>query len=382
MNGTGGRGGQAYPMDIRSEAWREALAATAQTMGLAPYPVQVETVPDDVMAALVASRVPNRFSHWVLGRELEQWKAQPLPMARVVYSCPVYLLIRNELTGLRSLAVYAEALGHADFYRHNRWLASSDNPLQRFRLHARTLQSYEEAYGEQAVAELIRHAWTIRDYPGLLVLTAENGPGLQAWERHVLLLLAEELEAMELFARTKLVNDGWATYCWVQLLRRCPGLERDSVEAARLEAEVLARRTPAAVGYRMFAELVLTEGWEKAREVRGQLNDADFAAAYLSDALVRHFYSAKAGEEAATREVLVEELRTLGRPRLDFWEDQGLLRMVHQFTGRELNMAELRMVLASIQALWRQPVVFTTTVDHQRISLRYERGRLVETTYH
>lgn len=361
----------------------ESLRALAAASGWDPYPIVVDPLPTAVLANYTANLLPNRFAHWIFGRPGEDAQGASLPVAKTVYHNPMHLFLLLGAPALQQKIAYAEAIGHADFFRHNRWMRLEPiDPLLTFRQHAAQIRDWEEACGQRRVATLIRHAWSIQDFPDLVTTICRESPELAHWERTVLSILAEEWSYLEPFARTRLVNAGWATVCRKDLLRKTRLLSHEAIDWARWEAVTMNRRTPASIGYHLLMAVIEREGRAGAERVRTTHQDTELVEHFLSDDLARRLYSAKAGEEDAMRRKILHALANLGRPELEIAVQADTLHLTHRFDGRELDVAELKMVLQSIQALWRRPVIFTTVVDDQRVSMRYERQKLVETRYH
>lgn len=360
----------------------DRLWDAAITLGFHPYPVSVERVPGRVLWAMGAEQLPFRFAHWIFGRDQAQMDRDERPRFFVLYHDPVRLLLDQDATPLEEAWWLARTIGHSDFFRSNRLMDHSFvDPLRIRRAHAAQIREWETELGQERVSTWIRHAWSIRDYPELLEIIARAGAQLDNWERSLLELLAAEIRQQRPFAHTRLVNEGWSAYCRRIVSREISG--SNGLEVARREALAAARRTASSLGAHIFSEIHRKQGFEHARKVLAVSDDPAFAQQHLSDDLLHTWYSAKAGTEQAARAHIVHQLATLGLPRLETEvEKNGELAIVHLVEDRELEPAELKMTLTSLHTLYRRPIRFTTVIDGQRVTLRFEGGRLVQTRYH
>ena len=257
---------------------RRAYAAALRN-GLEPCETIFQLASADRMYDIVARGLPGRYAHWRFGRTFDQHRAHHDRGLSRVYElvlntrpAQAYLLDGN--TTVMQLLVIAHVYAHVDFFCRSRHFEVTDPAfLRRVRAAASRIEQYAREHGRDRVEDLIdagtalsphRAAGTRpttvrrgasgaaarrlrRPLPGrgggapaaveggarrlgasacrasrsedLLGFLVREAPRLEDWERDVLGICREEAAYFAPQLRTKIINEGWATYWHIAILQ-------------------------------------------------------------------------------------------------------------------------------------------------------------------
>lgn len=231
---------------------------------------------------------------------------------------------------------------------------------------------------------------------------------LESWQRDVMAIIHEEWMYFQPNIRTKIMNEGWATYWHMRIIEEldteCDFLREDGEDEflryARMNAGVLARGrsggiNPYLVGYNVWKRIVerwddppeddrrdlgLTggEGIQKMFEVRRSMTDADFIRNFLDRQVIEDldlFCFQRTGMDwtivetdwKKVRDELAASLLVGFTPIVyvvdDDFQDRRELMLFHEYTGRPLAEDETKATLAYLARMWKRPVHLATISD-------------------
>ncbi len=253
----------------------------------------------------------------------------------------------------------------------------------------------------------------------VLLFLLEHAP-LERWEQDVLATVRDEACYFAPQARTKIMNEGWATYWHSRIMTEKALDPSELVDYADHHAGTLATAPGQLNPYRLGVELWrdIEERWDKGRfgkeyeecdsleqrrqwdrrlgrgrekifEVRRLHDDVTFVDEFLTiDFCVaqrlfafgwepgRARWEVQTREFARVKERLLRLLTNRGQPAVAVedgnHENRGELLLVHQHDGVDLRLDWARDTLRALQSLWRRPVVLSTRLDGRRTLLRYD----------
>src|SRR5699024_6095632 len=84
---------------------------------------------------------------------------------------------------------------------------------------------------------------TIENNKDILLFIAEHSRFLDDWQRDIIMLLREEMLYFWPQLITKIMNEGWASYCNQTNMRDLPLSEEETIEFAKLHAGVIQSLT-------------------------------------------------------------------------------------------------------------------------------------------
>ena len=207
--------------------------------------------------------------------------------------------------------------------------------------------------------------------------------------------------------QTKIINEGWASYWHLRIMRELDLTGAETLEFAKMHAGVIQtsrmRLNPYFLGLKIFEDIEKRwdspteeerkkyarpggEGREKIFEVREMDNDVSFLRNYLTKELIEEldmYVYKKVGYEWRVvdknweniRDSLVQNLTNSGFPYVvvedgDF-NLRGELLLKHLFEGIELDVYYLERTLPHVQTLWGRPVHLETVIDNKKILFSY-----------
>lgn len=452
------------------------LSEVAIRLGLQPPNVRFEIVPAEALYELASYHFPTRFAHWTHGATYYRQKTRYDFGLEKIYElvlntdpCLAYLLDTNNL--VEHKLVIAHVFGHADFFRRNIYFRETDRTMdQAAARHARIVQDLEDEHGIDAVertldaalalsfhvdptavgfrekslaeyeSERLRPAsppatpyddlWYMTRRPeaarprarrvpaeperDLLRFLASSSPILEEWQRTLLYMVREEWLYFYPNMRTKIMNEGYASFWHERILENAALSPDEHVQFRRLHVGVISsghRYTlnPYAVGYRIWRDI--ERRWEHPEEeetwygqrfrreggaglakvfaVAADYRDSEFVREFLTEQLIEELdlyaygfvgnVQRQEGEWRVEdqpwqeiRNALVDELTTLGVPSISVvdadYRGHGELLLVHDAASNRwpLDLEYARRTLTLIHQLWGKPVHLETIIDGKK----------------
>jgi len=457
----------------------DAFVEVAMTLGLQPPDVRFEIVPVEALYELAAYHFPERFAHWTHGAMYYRQKTRYDFGLEKIYElvlntdpCLAYLLDTNSL--VEHKLVIAHVLGHADFFRRNVYFRETDRHMdQAAARHAQIVQGFEDEYGVERVEETLDAAlalsfhvdptvvgfrektpaeyererlrpapapstpyddlWYLSKQPAappsrpkrippeperdLLTFLATYSPVLEDWQRALLYMVREEWLYFYPNMRTKIMNEGYASFWHERILENASLSPDEHVLFRRLHVGVISSGqryslNPYAVGYRIWRDI--ERRWEHPedeetwygqrfrREGGGGLarvfavaadhRDSEFIREFLTEKLVEEldlyvygFEGDRKRQKGAwtvedepwerVRDVLVDEETSLGVPSIAAvdgdYRNHGELLLVHDAASNRhpLDQDYAKRTLALVHRLWGKPVSLETVVAGKKLAV-------------
>jgi stage V sporulation protein R len=253
----------------------------------------------------------------------------------------------------------------------------------------------------------------------VMLFLLDHAP-LKNWERDVLGMLREEAYYFAPQGRTKISNEGWASF-WHSKLMTADLLTPDElIDYADHHSGTMAtspgRLNPYKVGIELWRDIeerwdrgrhgpeweacddyARKESWdtgalrgmEKVFEVRRHYNDVTFIDEFLTPEFVRRHglftyefdrrsnrYLISDRDFHAVKEKLLFMLTNFGQPTIEVVDgnflNRGELLLAHRYEGIPLELDRALETLENVQALWRRPVNLETFVDDEPVALSYD----------
>ncbi len=465
------------------EKWIEIIVEKAAGYGLDFYPTHFEVVPDYIIYELGSYGLPARFSHWTFGRDYHQQKTMyeygMSKIYEIVFNtdpCQAFLMDGNSM--LAHKFVVAHVLGHNDFFKNNLYFEHTDRRMiEKVRLHANRIRRYEEEFGPQAVEDFLDAALSIeyhfdtglttafrRKKPAgedekpertgpsrtefddlwnmqqpsqppaehrparipaepdrdLLGFLRDYAPDLARWQRDILNMVREEMIYFIPQMRTKIMNEGWASFWHERILTDLELTPQEHLEFRRLHSSVLSPGSrmsinPYYVGYNMFHDIecrwngepdpdieetnwrgepiarAAGEGIKKIFEVRREDNDVAFLRKYLTGGLVKRLdmYTYRKeevdGEQVwrvqdtdwrKVRDTMLAGMTNFGIPVIEVEDGdyrlRGELLLSHAYDGKALDMDYTARTMRYIQSIWKRPVALRTVLEERNVLLIHD----------
>jgi stage V sporulation protein R len=371
--------------------------------------------------------------------------------------CHAFLLDTN--TVLQNKLVAAHVLAHSDFFAKNAYFApTSDRMVDTMALNAERIRRYEFERGTDEIETFLDAVLSIQEHvdpfvtldevsPGekrderrgyespyadlwnldtqgstddgepvkaqngrrrrgtpdapvgdLLLFIHEHSPRLEDWERDIVSIIRTEMLYFYPQMKTKIVNEGWASYWHTRIMRELDLTSEEYVSFARMHSDILQpsprRLNPYYLGFRMLEDIERRwnedgkDGRAKLFEIREEESDVSFIRNYLTEELVRDmdlFLYKRVGDELQivekdweeVRQRLVTQLTTHGFPRIEVkdGDHNGNLELylLHAWDGQKLDMNYAQKTLEHVHRLWGRRVwLETRTSDDEPLIVSYD----------
>ncbi|TCP53783.1 stage V sporulation protein R [Tumebacillus sp. BK434] len=430
----------------------DEVTMIARDFGLDFYDMRYEICPSDIIYTFGAYGMPTRFSHWSFGKAFHRMKMQyDFGLSKiyelVINSDPCYAFLLDSNTLLQNKLIVAHVLGHCDFFKHNaRFHNSSRYMVDSMAASAERMRQYEIEYGKLAVEEFIDSALAIQEHvdptlvgrnlrkknaapanasgeleavdpyadlfeldvkkadqpapaprfpaqpeKDLMLFIMEHAKHLEDWQRDILTVLREEMLYFWPQLETKIMNEGWATYWHLRIMRELDLTEGETLEFAKMNAGVIMPSrmslNPYHVGLKMWEDIEKRFGRDAMWEIREIESDSSFLRNYLTqelcDEMDLYLYQ-KVGNEWKIVEKDWEKVRDMlcasrvngGFPVLTVQDGDylknGELYIKHHFDGTELDVKYLEKTLPHVHNLWGRTVHLETVLDGRAVVFTHD----------
>jgi stage V sporulation protein R len=253
----------------------------------------------------------------------------------------------------------------------------------------------------------------------VMLFLLEHAP-LKNWERDVLGIVREEAYYFAPQGRTKIMNEGWASYWHSKIMTEKALDPSELVEYADHHAGTMATQPGSLNPYKIGLELWrdIEERWDKGRygpeweecddyqakqswdtgamkgrakifELRRHYNDVTFLDEFLTADFVRRHglfayeYNEMTGQYVisdrdfrAVKEKLLSMLTNFGQPRVEVVDanhlNRGELVLAHRYEGVPLKLDLASETLQNVHFIWKRPVHLETYIDEEPVLMSYD----------
>jgi stage V sporulation protein R len=447
------------------------ISAKAREFGLDFYDMFFEICPADIIYTFGAYSMPTRYSHWTFGKAYHKMKTQyDYNLGRiyemVINSNPCYAFLLEGNTPIQNKLVMAHVLGHCDFFKNNAYFKkTSRNMVESMAAAADRFRGYEFKYGHARVESFIDAAIAVQEHieprelkkdkkvnelekgkkchtrfpatpyddlwsldqsaehdcdgceqnkkfpvepeKDLVMFIIQHSKELEDWQRDIMSVIRQEMQYFWPQMETKIMNEGWASYWHLRIMREIDLDESEAVEFAKMHSGIIqtsrTRLNPYALGLKIYEDIEKRwdnpepeekekygrqggQGREKIFEVRAVDNDISFLRNYLTRELVEDmdlYLYKKVGYDwkivdkgwEKVRDAIVNSLTNCGYPYIvvqdgDF-NKRGELYLKHNYEGSELDVFYLEKTLPHIHTLWGRPAHLETVLDNKPVLFSY-----------
>ncbi len=443
--------------DVASlERFIEKAAAKAREFGLDFYDMRFEICPADIIYTFGAYGMPTRYSHWSFGKSFHKMKTQyDYNLSRiyelVINSNPCYAFLLDGNSTLQNKLVIAHVFAHCDFFKNNYCFRDTNrNMVESMAVSAERIRSYEQDYGRKKVEEFIdavlsvqEHVesrplkkqpnkttkpakpvtpyddlWSIGEKPApevkkqkkfpavpekdMLLFISKNSKFLEDWQRDIINIVREEMLYFWPQIETKIMNEGWASYWHLRIMREMDLTSEEAIDFAKMHSSILQPGklsiNPYYVGLKIWEDIEkrwdnptpehkekygYTDGQGRAKmfEVRETGSDVSFIRNYLTKELVEDLnlylfkkvytrWQITEVEWERVRDGMVYLMTNCGYPMLQVedadYKLNGELYLKHLHDGRDLDIFYLEKTIPNVYKLWGRPIHLETEIDNKK----------------
>ncbi|MEB3102426.1 SpoVR family protein [Ferviditalea candida] len=261
---------------------------------------------------------------------------------------------------------------------------------------------------EKAINEPERHRFPPEPQKDLMWFIQEHSRKLKDWQRDIMTVLRDEMLYFWPQMETKIMNEGWASYWHIRILREMDLTPEETIEFAKLNASVVQPSqyslNPYYLGLKIYEDIEKRwdnpteeemtrfhrkpgEGRAKIFEVREFELDTSFLRNYLNKQLMEEldlYVFQKQGAEwkitdkswENVRDELVYSRVNGGFPYLlvedgDYLHN-GELYIRHAYEGVELDLKYLERSLPYVQQLWGKTVHLETVIEGKPVVFAFD----------
>lgn len=398
------------------------ITALAAASGLDFFPMRYEVCPAETIYSIGAYGMPTRFTHWSFGKTYQRMKSEyDYGLSRiyelVINSNPCYAFLLDRNTLLQNKLIVAHVLAHSDFFKNNAMFSGTDRRMvERMAVFAQRIKAYEQEFGTDAVEETLDAGLAINEHvdpysrfgakdgfketeggsKDVIGFIAGRSRGLKDWQREILHMLREEMLYFWPQMETKIMNEGWATFWHLRLVRQLELNDREIMDFAKMNAGVVqpgaGNLNPYYLGLKMFEYLERHKGLEALFEIRETESDVSFIRNYLDKTLAEEMdlflygrkedlYVITSKEVNEVKETLIRQRTNGGFPYVTAMDEdyggRGELLLLHRYEGLELDRKYVDRTLPLVHRLWGKPVHLETGVpDKRKLLYSYDGEKL------
>ena len=427
------------------QQWDNRLCKMAKDHGLDWFELAYETCDYYEMIGTMAYHgMPSHYGHWSFGKSFERSHMmyntgmQGLPYELIINSNPSLAYLMEENPMYLQVLIMAHCIGHSDFFKNNATFKHThpENIILRMRNAKRYVESLTEdpSIGVDKVEAILdsAHALSlnmpqryepyvsqkeqkkqlVRDIKSgmynnkiitpdpeqipvkpeknILAFLAEMSPNLEDWQRELILIVEEEAHYFMPQIRTKIMNEGWASYWHYRLMHE---LELDSdmhIPFLKTHNEVVRPHpgsiNPYHLGFHMFRKIEERHGLKECFIARESLNDESFIRQYLTqedcEDLELFSFSLRRDEYKVDdvsdhqgwkniREDLIKQVGGNSIPiiEIDNIDESNVLCLTHEHDGRDLELDYADAVVHHISHLWGDVVKLATIIEDEHFEI-------------
>ncbi len=442
--------------------WNEDIEGIAKSRGLDCYEQEFEIIGyKDMLAYEAYLGMPSRYPHWSFGKAYEKtstiykYNLTGLPYEMVINSdpCIAYLMKENSL--LLQILTMAHVYGHNDFFKNNRLFSvgtKADYTVEMFKAHADTVRELinDPSIGYEKVERILDAAHAVKlqthrvigdkritedefkkqlleiyrtkskrqsildpyvkiEMPDMGKIPIEpeddilnfisKNADVEDYEKSLLEIVRNETSYFIPQIETKIMNEGWASYCHYNILKELKLIDNLHLEFIKRHNDVIApflgSINPYFIGFKIFEDIEKRYGREKIFEVRKLERDESFIRKYLTEELCFELnlfeYKIEGGDyiikeisdESGWKEIRNTLCNSCGMNTvpsikvIDMSRKNKTLILEHVFDGRELNMKYAEATLKYVYELWGHSVVLRTKLNGNDVSLLCQDDKIV-----
>lgn len=399
-------------------AYNTQIEEIAREMGLDYYPQEFEIIScEDMLCYEAYVGMPSHYAHWSYGKSYDRLKTAykynltGLPYEMVINSNPCIAYLMKDNTLLLQLLTIAHVYGHNDFFKNNRLFKTYTNAkltVEKFKNHADRIRRYihDPSIGYEAVEQILDAAHSIRyqchgfrkqpfkegeklEYPytNLLEFIGQFGQ-LEDWQKDILQIVMAENQYFYPQIETKIINEGWATFCHYNILKRLNLPEGLAIEFYKVHNGVVCQSpgqlNPYHLGFKIWQSLYekYDKDFKQLLMIREQERDASFIRKYLTLEIClesnlcefqeeeRYYMISEVADSEGYKKIrntLANEVGMGGLPIIQVKEvvqSENTLILEHIEDGRELNLAYATETLKYVQTLWGGRVILLTMLSN------------------
>jgi len=422
--------------------WDDKICEIAEKNQLDWYPIIYETCDYyEMIGHMSYHGMPSHYGHWSYGKSFERTHqmynlgVEGLPYELIINSNPSIAYLMRENPFYLQILIMAHCVGHSDFFKNNRMFSMTyaDSVVSRFRNAKKRIQSYIEdpsvgirkveqiidaihtiqhqtyrypkkyITNKQKKKELVQELKTKKDHSekfesinldkiplepehDLIGFVLEHGSHLEEWERDILEIIRDEAQYFMPQIRTKIMNEGWASYWHYTLLHELNLPAKYHLPFLKSHNQVIRPHigsvNPYHMGFYMFNKIKERHGISECFLAREVDHDESFIRQYLTqedcEELNLFSFSAKkenyvvddVSDEIGWKNIKQGLIKQIGANTIpviyvESIDEGNTLILHHEHDGRDLEIEYAERVVEHLQNIWKNPVKLLTVIEEE-----------------
>jgi stage V sporulation protein R len=426
------------------EKWDDKICEMAKGHGLDWFPIIYETCDYFEMIGNMAYHgMPTHYNHWSYGKQFERTHqmynlgAEGLPYELIINSDPsiAYLMRENPL--YLQILIMCHCVGHSDFFKNNRMFSKTnpENVVSRMRSAKKRIQGYIEdpSIGVEKVESFLDACHSISHqtyrFPGkrlshaqlkekytklikndengnytnidinrvplepeydILGFVLEHSTSLDAWQKDLLEISKSEALYFMPQIRTKIMNEGWASYWHYRLMHELELPQKFHIPFIKSHNQVirphLGAINPYHLGFHLFKRIEERHGLDRCFLARETCHDESFIREYLTEEDCRELnlfaFSTRnrqteeveiiddISDEEGWKKVKQDLIKNVGGNTIPIIyvseiEQGNILVLEHEHDGRDLELDYADAVVQHVSHLWGDVVRLNTIIEEE-----------------
>lgn len=415
--------------------WDDKICKLASDYNLDWFPIIYETCDYyEMIGNMTYHGMPTYYDHWSFGKSFERTYQlynsgmQGLPYELIINSDPsiAYLMLENP--AYLQILIMAHCVGHSDFFKNNITFKHTkpETVVSKFKNYKKRIQNYMEdpSICNSRLESIVDacHALQFQNYStfrkrtphnkirdqfiekikndtddkyknfnlnkiplqhdyDLLGFIAEHSPSLVDWEKDIIMIVREHAQYFIPQIRTKIMNEGWASYWHYRILHEIDLPEKYHIPFLKSHNQVVAPHVgqinPYYLGFYMFKHIEKLHGLEECFIARETMNDESFIRQYLDIDICRElnlftyarfddsYKVVDVSDEIGWKRVkkyLIKNIGVNSMPKIyvENINSTNKLYLSHDFDGRELDLNYAQHTMRHISTLWKEGVELKT----------------------
>lgn len=427
------------------EEWDQKICDIAKSYGLDWYPIAYETINfHEMIGAMSYHGLPSHYSHWSYGKTFERTRSrynaglEGLPYELIINSNPsiAYLMLENSL--YLQILIMAHCVGHSDFFKNNRTFKDTEanTAVLRFKNAKNRIQKYIEdpSIGVEEVEKVLdachsvsyqtdrrgrtrmsesqlrekyanlangeeKEKWKNFDLQAIplepefdvLLFVMENNKDLTDWQKDIINIVREESQYFWPQIRTKVMNEGWASFWHYRILHDLELPDRLHVPFIKSHNAVIRPSigsiNPYHVGFELFKGIEKRFGLEECFFAREQFNDESFIRQYLTRekaeelGLFTYGQASRKNKDLIVKDVMDDDEDSWNEIKsalvghvagnkipviyVEKLEKDKTLILRHEHDGRDLELDYADNCVKLLKNIWNGDVVLHTIIEDE-----------------
>ncbi len=402
------------------EYWTKKIEAKTEEFGFDCYPQEFELCDYKEMIGYMSYQgLPAYYPHWSFGKMFDRIQILSsygfigLPYELVINSnpCLAYLLRENSLA-LQLITIAHAGGGHNDFFKNSREFSHTqpEHILAKMKIWGDRIRKYERKFGEKPVRKIVdaAHAFSmhrVHDFKdkeannssnkaNILLYLRDHNPRLEDWECNILTIIDELAKYFIPQIKTKIINEGWATYWHHQILKALDLSQELELEFLVEHHKIISVSEdylgihPYSLGFGIWESIKENQGEKALFSVRKNDDDVSFLKKYLTEEIAKklNLFQYETLEELKKvtkiavpdweeiKKTLIKNIGMNMIPKIkivdDNYEGKSCWFLKHYYDGRELEPEFARGTVIHFQKLCRTTVIFET-IENNKV-VRYQ----------